>query len=230
MNLFVLSQCPRAAARLLAQVHRFKMLVETTQILHTALGRLGLAEEGDYKTTHAAHPCVDWVCAAYAHFEWALLHGLELLALYDEWLEENRKPPRVHACESPLHSVVARLAAVHAALPDALSAEAFLHGHPRRALLAPKVRTVDAPLGCRFGVLAADGGGESLLEAYRSMYVAKGTTMFLEWSGGFPAELCAARSALCAKGAALLTEKPAKRKPPHAPHGSLPVTKRGRVS
>jgi hypothetical protein len=38
MNIFVLSRCPRAAARLHCDKHVVKMILETAQLLYTARG------------------------------------------------------------------------------------------------------------------------------------------------------------------------------------------------
>lgn len=210
MNIFGLSSLARKSAFLLCPTHQRKMLVETVQVLHTVLFLLRLGETGDYRPTHASHPVVDWVRAAANHFEWAVSHAKALVEAYHAARAASGLPARVHACEAPLASVVARMGKMREALPVRLTAEEWLEGHPRAASLRAKVREVDPPEGCEFGVLASDADGSlSWVDSYRAMYVKKGERMLLDYTGGLPAELERARQET---GVSLLTERPKKRK------------------
>jgi hypothetical protein len=72
MNIFVLSRCPRTAARLHCDKHVVKMILETAQLLYTAHHVVGTPElpEGAYKKTHANHPCALWVRESQANYRW----------------------------------------------------------------------------------------------------------------------------------------------------------------
>jgi hypothetical protein len=219
MNLFGLHPLARKSAILLCPTHQRKMLVETVQVLHTVLFLLGLSETGDYRPTHAAHPVVDWARAAANHFDWAVSHARALVEAYHAARAAAGLPARVHACEAPLASAAARADRVRQALPATLAADQWLEGHPRAASLRAKVREVDPPDGCAFGVLASDSDGSpSWVDSYRTMYVKKGERMFLDYGRGLPPELEIARQET---GVSLLTHRPKKRKSGEiAPNGS----------
>lgn len=78
MNIFVLDQNPRTAARYHCDKHVIKMLIETAQLLSNALPP-GLAV---YRPTHLSHPCTKWVQASQDNFLWLVDLGL---ALADEY-------------------------------------------------------------------------------------------------------------------------------------------------
>lgn len=93
MNIFVLDDDPRLAAQAQCNKHVVKMILETAQLLSTAL-RL----RGDdvssllYKSTHVNHPCTKWVVHSAANMSLLWHHGDELLSEY------NRRYAKVHAC------------------------------------------------------------------------------------------------------------------------------------
>lgn len=104
MNIFFLSMCYRLAAQMQCDRHVVKMILETAQLLCTAihLYQLSLDEEdradlepyGLYKKTHQHHPMRKWVSEARANFEWALNHGL---ALCDEYTHRYGKVHKTRA-------------------------------------------------------------------------------------------------------------------------------------
>lgn len=80
MNIFFLDRDPALAARFHSDQHVVKMVLETAQILCTALQRHGIA--APYRPTHAHHPCVLWAGDSLRHWQWARRFGLELGAEY----------------------------------------------------------------------------------------------------------------------------------------------------
>lgn len=68
MNIFVLDSNIERCARFHCDQHVSKMILESAQLLCTALNKKGL--ETPYRSTHAKHPCVLWVEASYDNFSW----------------------------------------------------------------------------------------------------------------------------------------------------------------
>ena len=84
MNIFVLSPCPRTAARLHCDKHVVKMILETAQLLYTAHHVVGTPDlpDGAYKKTHANHPCALWVRESRANYLWLVELGWWLCKEY----------------------------------------------------------------------------------------------------------------------------------------------------
>ena len=91
MNIFVTSECPKESAKYLDDKRTCKMVLETAQLLSTAV-RLAGREVG-YKATHANHPCSIWTRESSANFDWVVDHGLALAAEY------SNRYGRVHKSE-----------------------------------------------------------------------------------------------------------------------------------
>lgn len=84
MNIFVLSRCPRLAARLHCDKHVVKMILETAQLLYTAHHVVGTPDlpPTAYKKTHANHPCALWVRESRANYLWLVELGWWLCKEY----------------------------------------------------------------------------------------------------------------------------------------------------
>ena len=80
MNIFILDEDIAACARYHCDQHVVKMILESVQILCTALSKKGIPTP--YKPTHQQHPCVIWTGRSYDNFLW--LRRLAL-ALNDEY-------------------------------------------------------------------------------------------------------------------------------------------------
>ncbi len=80
MNIFVLDKDIETCAQYHCDKHVVKMILESVQILCTALNKKGFATP--YRSTHQKHPCVLWAEASYDNFNW--LKNLTL-ALNDEY-------------------------------------------------------------------------------------------------------------------------------------------------
>src|SRR6056297_897165 len=68
MNIFVLDNDIKKCAHYHCDQHVIKMILESTQILCTALNLKGY--ETPYKSTHTKHPCVKWAGQSYSNFQW----------------------------------------------------------------------------------------------------------------------------------------------------------------
>lgn len=68
MNIFVLDYDIRACARFHCDQHVVKMMLESAQLLCTALNKKGIPTP--YKPTHTKHPCVLWLEESYDNFLW----------------------------------------------------------------------------------------------------------------------------------------------------------------
>lgn len=80
MNIFVLDNDITKCAEYHCDQHAIKMILESVQMLCTALNKKGITTP--YKSTHMKHPCVLWVEHSYDNFEW--LANLAI-ALNDEY-------------------------------------------------------------------------------------------------------------------------------------------------
>jgi hypothetical protein len=78
VNIFALDQNPQAAATMLTDVHKVKMVLEAAQML------CGVFEPGiaPYKRTHYNHPCSVWARTSRRNFDWLVAHGLAIAAEY----------------------------------------------------------------------------------------------------------------------------------------------------
>jgi hypothetical protein len=80
MNIFVLDKNIDKCARYHCDQHVVKMILESVQMMCTALNKKGISTP--YKSTHVKHPCVLWVEQSYDNFMW--LHDLAM-ALNNEY-------------------------------------------------------------------------------------------------------------------------------------------------
>ena len=76
MNIFVLDLDISRCARSHCDLHVSKMILESVQMLCTALNKRGF--ETPYRSTHSRHPCVLWVGESYDNFQWLAQLAVEL--------------------------------------------------------------------------------------------------------------------------------------------------------
>ena len=111
MNIFVLHLRPDWCAQYHCDTHVVKMILETAQLLYSALWVVAPAQipEGAYRQTHVTHPCAIWARASLGNYRWLSQLGLALCAEYTfryqkihttqrhlEWLATH--PPPLPAC------------------------------------------------------------------------------------------------------------------------------------
>lgn len=103
MNLFFLHEDARTAAQLQSDVHVVKMILETMQMLCTALQcsfSPNIWPFALYKPTHINHPSTKWIRHSAENFTWALNHGHELC------LEYTKRYGKTHKCQSYYDSLM----------------------------------------------------------------------------------------------------------------------------
>ena len=76
MNIFVLDKNIKRCARYHCDQHVVKMVLESTQMMCTALNKKGF--NTPYKSTHIKHPCVLWVEESYDNYLWLKELAIEL--------------------------------------------------------------------------------------------------------------------------------------------------------
>jgi hypothetical protein len=80
MNIFVLDENIEKCARYHCDQHVVKMILESVQMLCTALNKKGVTTP--YRSTHLNHPCVLWVERSFDNFCWL---GNLAFSLNDEY-------------------------------------------------------------------------------------------------------------------------------------------------
>ena len=99
MNIFVLDHDITRCAQAHCDRHVNKMILESVQMLCTALNKKGFSTP--YRSTHANHPCVLWVGESYDNFQWLCRLALALNAEYRFRYGKDRD----HASIAVLHQV-----------------------------------------------------------------------------------------------------------------------------
>lgn len=108
MNIFYLDSDPKVCAKYHCDKHVVKMILESAQLLCTALNVSVGEQITPYKTTHVNHPCSIWVRENYSNWSyvWKLMFALE-----KEWgIRYNHK--------LALHKSVCLLSDFFTELPD----------------------------------------------------------------------------------------------------------------
>lgn len=161
MNIFVLDENPIRAAEMMCDKHVPKMVVETAQMMASALRRHGVTDERmpltksgtPYKGGYQHHPCTVWAGDSYTNFDWLTSHGIALCTEY------TFRFGKKHACED----AICHMNAMHV---DGFS-------HLNRDRLTP------------FALAMPDEyRDDDAVKAYRAYYHSK---TFAKWEKGTPA-------------------------------------------
>lgn len=80
MNIFATFDCPIKSARYLDNKRVIKMILESAQMLSTAINFYG--GKAPYKSTHINHPCSVWVRESRVNYIWLLRHFIALSQEY----------------------------------------------------------------------------------------------------------------------------------------------------
>jgi hypothetical protein len=91
VNIFATSNCPIESAKFLDDKRCQKMVLESAQLLSTALRVNGYKGDDVYKIAHLNHPSSKWTRATQGNYKWLLEH---FRALCNEY---NRRTGKVHA-------------------------------------------------------------------------------------------------------------------------------------
>ena len=96
MNIFFLDKTPSFSAQYLCDKHIPKMLLESAQMLSTAVQQYTDTPEGIlYKSAYPNHPMTKWVGENKANFKWALDNALWINNEYEYRFKKNHKSYRV---------------------------------------------------------------------------------------------------------------------------------------
>jgi hypothetical protein len=107
VNIFYLDRDPSKAAKQHCDKHVVKMILETAQLLSTAIQSKGVTDPLLYRSTHLNHPSSIWVRENAEQFRWACSLGINLCKEY-----------------------TARYGKVHKSTEVLLAAEKYLHLFP----------------------------------------------------------------------------------------------------
>lgn len=97
MNIFRVNNDPHIAARDLCSRHVVKMVLESSQLLSTALHVAGCNNARLYKATHINHPSSIWTRASRSNFLWLCRHLDGLLQEYTYRFGKHHKCEPMHA-------------------------------------------------------------------------------------------------------------------------------------
>lgn len=108
MNIFVLDNDPETAAQMMCDKHIPKMIVETYQMLGSALRRHGATDDQmpltqagkPLKGGYHHHPCTKWVGDSGGNFAWTWEHGVALCKEY------TLRYCKTHACENGIKNMI----------------------------------------------------------------------------------------------------------------------------
>jgi hypothetical protein len=106
VNIFASSNCPIESAKFLDDKRCQKMVLESAQLLSTALRVNGYKSDDIYKIAHLNHPSSRWCRATQGNYKWLLEH---FRALCNEY---NRRTGKIHASSKLLPIFKANVALI----------------------------------------------------------------------------------------------------------------------
>ena len=95
MNIFFLDKTPEKSAQYLCDKHVPKMLLESCQMLSTALRQNGYEDDYLYKSAHPNHPTTKWVGLNRANFMWAFENADQISKEYFKRFGKKHKSTRI---------------------------------------------------------------------------------------------------------------------------------------
>ena len=157
MNIFILDTNPHVAARMQCDKHVPKMVVESAQMMASALRRHGatddimpLTQKGTpYKGGYHHHPCTVWAGDSRMNYIWLCRHAVALCSEY------TKRFGKTHACYAPI-----------------------MHMQQHYHLID------DSPLTTFAQAMPEEHNHSDAVKAYRSYYHTK---TFAKWEKGTPA-------------------------------------------
>ena len=101
MNIFFLDRTPEKSAEYHCDKHVVKMILETAQMLSTAINKyaMGIEEGRLYKNAHPKHPSTLWIGNTRNNFMWGLQLGDELCKEY------TKRYGKVHKSQTILDNI-----------------------------------------------------------------------------------------------------------------------------
>ena len=104
MNIFVTSSCPVECARNLCDRRVIKMVLESAQMLSTALREHGV--DVGYKSTHKNHPSNVWARETRANWNWLYKHAMALCKEY------TKRYNKIHKSQAVIESLYAHISSI----------------------------------------------------------------------------------------------------------------------
>jgi hypothetical protein len=95
MNIFFLDKTPEKSAEYLCDKHVPKMLLESCQMLSTAIQNYTSRIEELYKPAYPNHPMTKWVGYSYQNFDWAYTNAVSINFEYEKRFKKNHKSYRI---------------------------------------------------------------------------------------------------------------------------------------
>ena len=95
MNIFFLDKSPEKSAEFLCDKHIPKMLLESCQMLSTALRQNGYEDDYLYKSAYPNHPMTKWVGFNRDCFRWALENAVFISQEYCKRFKKLHKSSRI---------------------------------------------------------------------------------------------------------------------------------------
>ena len=162
MNIFYLDINPTTSAQMLCDKHIPKMLLESCQMLSTAVRELRGDDEHLYKKAHPKHPSTLWVQGNDYNFTWLYEHASSIAKEYTKRYGKIHKSSRI-------------LKYIRRKYHDLLKVNSSLH-------LTPPQCMPDNYKNARMGV---DGNKFATRNAYRKFYIGE-KSRFAKWEKGTP--------------------------------------------
>lgn len=100
MNIFILDDCPEVAASYMCDKHIPKMIVESFQMLCTALHMHGNGTDEMYRPAYQHHPCTIWAGQSAENWLWLFEHAKALLDQY------TKRYGKVHKCHLTVYQTL----------------------------------------------------------------------------------------------------------------------------
>jgi hypothetical protein len=201
MNIFVLHVLPCVAASMHCDLH-FKMILETVQMLYTAIHATGakLAPHPDpdikpYRPTHQKHPATLWAPACRAHMKWLIDMGVFLAKRFAERGYEHKSSAHLYHMQANLDLSQFPVSCQPLEWYNNMISAGIKKDKADSAY--SKVATINPPSGCAFGVVTIPNEAWDecvvmskkaidLVASYRNFYVFKAKRMFvMKWSKQF---------------------------------------------
>ena len=95
MNIFFLDKTPELSAEYLCDKHAPKMLLESAQMLSTAVQNYTGRIEELYKPAYPNHPMTRWVGSTFSNFDWAFKNALWINNEYQYRFKKVHKSYRI---------------------------------------------------------------------------------------------------------------------------------------
>ena len=95
MNIFFLDKTPELSAKMLCDKHIPKMLLESCQMLSTAVQNYTGRIEELYKPAYPNHPMTRWVGSTFSNFQWTLENAVYISNEYTKRFKKLHKSSRI---------------------------------------------------------------------------------------------------------------------------------------